>query len=158
MENKMKFKRLGTVLLAVLAVACLASISCVSNGETGDDNDDANKPNFVQETCPGCVRDEQVTASGKVTGYRFYSYVKNIGGAGKIGMTIGVGSSSASQEFTVTAGTSYTFRASVTVQAKSTAQFTYQAKFPGTAGYTDTHPINGYDFTGGPSDLQLNPR
>ena len=58
----------------------------------------------------------------------------------------------------MTANTSYIFRATVTVQAKSTASFTYQAKFPGTAGYTDTHPINGYDFTGGPSDLQLNPR
>jgi len=144
-------------LVMVLAVALLVAGSCVKSGEN-DNGDDSDNPNFIQEACSGCLKDEQIISAGKVTGYRFYSYVKNIGGAGKIGMTIGVGSSSASKEFTVAAGTSYTFRATVAVQAKGSASFTYQAKFPGTAGYTDTHPISGYDFTGGPSDLQLNPR
>ena len=149
----MKSKRLWLVL--VLAVALLAPGACKNLGSPDGDGDDEDDPSFVQETCTGCMRDEQITSGGLVTGYRFYSYVKNIGGTGKIGMTIGVGSSTASKEFNVTAGKSYTFRAMVTVQQKATASFTYMAKFPGKAGYTDSHAISGYDFTGGPSNLEF---
>lgn len=152
----MKSKRIGFVLL--LAIALMGTVSCVSNSNDNDGDDDADKPNFVQETCSGCPQDEQIKSGGTVTGYRFYSYVKNIGAAGKIGMTISAGSGSASKEFNVAANTSYVFTATVTVQAQSSASFTYMAKFPGDAGYTDTHSISGYKCTGGPSDLQLNPR
>ena len=76
----MKSKRIWLVMVLAMGTWCLASCSCVTGG--GDDgNDDAEKPNFVQETCSGCVRDEQIKSAGKVTGYRFYSYVKNIGGS-----------------------------------------------------------------------------
>ncbi len=144
-------------LVMVLAVSLLHASSCGKSDENGN-GDDSDNPNFIQETCSGCVRDEPFIINGKVTGYRFYSYVKNIGGTGKIGMSIGVGSNTASKEFAVTADTSYVFTATVTVEEKSTASFTYMANFPGTAGYTDSHTITGYDCTGGPSDLQLNPR
>lgn len=144
-------------LVMVLAVSLLLASSCGKSGENGG-GDDSDNPNFIQETCSGCMRDEPFITNGKITGYRFYSYVKNIGATGRIGMSIGVGSSTASKEFAVTAGTSYVFTSTVTVEEKSTASFTYLANFPGTPGYTDTHAINGYDCTGGPSDLQLNPR
>jgi hypothetical protein len=156
-KKESKMKSMHIWLAMILAVTILGGSSCNKNGDNGN-GDDSDLPSFVQEACSGCVRDEPISSGGKVTGYHFYSYVKNNGGSGKIGMTIGVGTSTASKEFTVTANTSYTFRATVTVQEKSTSSFTYQAKFPGPAGYTDSHPINGYDFTGGPSDLQLNPR
>jgi len=148
----MKSKHLWLVL--VLAIAFLGASTCFKKSDNG--TDDADDPNFVQETCSGCVTDEQIKSGSTVTGYRFYSYVKNSGGTGKIGMTISAGSGSASKEFAVIAGTSYVFTATVTVQAKSSASFTYMAKFPGTAGYTDTHSVSGYTCTGAPYDLQLN--
>ena len=152
----MKFRKL--VFTCVLALACLACFSCVSNGDGGDDNDDLLLPNFVKESCSGCPTDEKIMAGSTVTGYRFYSYIKNTGAAGKVSMSIGAGNRTASKEFSVTAGTSYVFQSTVTVTAKSSASFTYLAKFPGTPGYTDTHVVNGYDCTGGPSNLQMNPR
>ena len=91
-------------------------------------------------------------------GFRFISYVKNIGGSGKIGMSISSTKGAAAKEFTVTANTSYVFSADVPAEAKSSASFTYSAKFPGSAGYTDSRTKNGYDCTGAPSNLQLNPR
>jgi hypothetical protein len=151
----MKWMRIWLVM--VLAVTLLGASTCFKKSDNGD-ADDADDPDFIQETCSGCVKDEQITSGGTVTGYRFYSYVKNIGGTGKIGMTISAGSGTASKEFAVTANTVYVFTATVTVQAKSSASFTYMARFPGKADYTDSHAINGYDCTGGPSDLQLNPR
>lgn len=146
----MKLKHLGIVLVMV----CLASFSCVTSGEA-DDNDDSNPPNFIKDTCSGCTSEENI---GNVTGIRFFSYVKNTGGSGKISMTIGAGDKSASKEFNVTAGTSYVFQASVPVEKSSTTSFTYQAKFPGSSGYTDTHAISGYHVTGAPFDLQMNPK
>jgi len=152
----MKSKRLWPALL--LTISLLGVVSCVTGGDDGNGDDDAVVPNFVQETCSGCIKDEAITSGGTISGYRFYSYVKNSGGSGKINMTIGAGSSTASKEFTVTAGTSYVFHCWVSVQANATASFTYQARFPGTAGYTDSHTINGYNCSGGPFDMQLNPR
>jgi hypothetical protein len=151
----MKSKHIWLIML--LAFALLRASSCFKKDDNGD-GDDSKDPDFIQETCSGCLRDEQIKTDGKVTGYRFYSYVKNIGGSGKIGMTISTKSGTATNQFDVVAGTSYTFRATVTVQEMSTASFTYLAKFPGTAGYTDSHPISGYDCTGNPKDLQLTPR
>ena len=66
-------------------------------------------------------------------GFRFISYVKNIGGSGKIGMNISSTKGTAAKEFTVTANTSYVFSADVPAVAKSTASFTYLAKFPGSS-------------------------
>ena len=144
-------------LVMVLAVPLLLASSCGKSGEDGN-GDGSDNPNFIQETCSGCMKDEPLISDGKVSGYRFYSYVKNIGATGTIGMSIGVGSSTASKQFAVTAGTSYVFTATVTVEEMSTTSFTYLANFPGDAGYTDSHTINGYHCTGGPSDMQLNPR
>ncbi|MBU4404089.1 MAG: hypothetical protein L6428_12585 [Candidatus Aminicenantes bacterium] len=146
----MKLKHLGIVLVMV----CLASFSCVTSSET-DDNNDSNPPNFVSDPCAGCKAEENI---GNVTGIRFFSYVKNTGGSGKISMTIGAGDKNASKEFNVTAGTSYVFQASVPVEKSSTTTFTYQAKFPGSSGYTDTHAVSGYHVTGAPFDLQMNPK
>jgi|GEM_PF-3461767 len=146
----MKLKHLGIVLVMV----CLASFSCVTSGEA-DNNDDSNPPNFIKDTCSGCPSEENI---GNVTGIRFFSYVKNTGGSGKISMSIGAGDKSASKEFNVTAGTSYVFQASVPVEKSSTTSFTYQAKFPGSSGYTDTHAVSGYHVTGAPFDLQMNPK
>ena len=139
-------------LVMVLAVAILGASTCSKNNENGN-GDDADLPNFVQETCSGCAQESVLT-----NGFRFFSYVKNIGGSGKIGMSISSTKGSASKEFTVTANTSYVFSADVPAQAKSSASFTYMAKFPGKAGYTDSRTKNGYDCTGAPANLQLNKR
>ncbi|TFG80191.1 MAG: hypothetical protein E4H23_03345 [Chrysiogenales bacterium] len=146
----MKLKHLGIVLVMV----CLTSFSCVTSSET-DDNNDSNPPNFVKDACSGCTSEENI---GNVTGIRFFSYVKNNGGSGKISMTIGAGDKSATKQFDVTAGTRYVFHASVPVEKSSTATFTYSAKFPGSPGYTDTHTISGYHHMGAPFDLQMNPK
>jgi len=146
----MKSKHLWLIL--VLAVTLLGPVSCKTSSENGD-GDDSEKPNFVQDTCAGCPVESVLS-----TGFRFISYVKNIGGAGKISMTIGSSKGNASKEFTVAANTSYTFSADVPAQAKATASFTYSAKFPGSAGYTDVRTKNGYDCTGAPNNLQLNAR
>jgi hypothetical protein len=149
----MKHKTLAFVLLLVLA--CLASPSCVTSSGDGDNNDGGNKPDFVQDTCSGCAKEEYLPSSSNATSIIFYSYVKNNGGAGKISMTIGAEGNTATAQFDVTAGTSYVFQATVPVEKSSTSSFTYSAKFPGSPGYTDTHSISGYHHTGAPSDLQL---
>ncbi len=146
----MKSMRIWLVMF--LAIAILGASTCAKNDDNGG-GDDADLPNFVQETCAGCVQ-ESVLASG----FRFFSYVKNIGGSGKIGMSISSTKGSASKEFTVTANTSYVFSADVPAQTKSSASFTYMAKFPGKAGYTDSRTKNGFDCTGAPANLQLNKR
>jgi hypothetical protein len=150
-------KSMRICLVLVLAIALLQASSCFKKGENGD-GDDSEKPNFIQDTCSGCPNQENIPASGSVTGMRFYSYVKNIGGSGKIGMSIGAGNGNASKEFDVTAGTRYVFHCTVSVEKSDTITFSYSAKFPGTPGYTDTRTIPGYHVTGGPSDLQLDPR
>ena len=129
----MKLKHLGIVLVMV----CLASFSCVTSGEADEDNNETKTPNFIKDTCSGCTSEENI---GNVTGIRFFSYVKNTGGSGKIGMTIGAGDKSATREFNVTAGTSYVFQASVPVEKSSSSSFTYQAKFPGSTR------IYGYSY------------
>ena len=139
-------------LAMLLAVTILGGSSCDKNGGNGN-GDDSDLPNFVQENCAGCAQ-ESVLANG----FRFISYVKNIGGSGKIGMTISNSKGNATKEFSVTANTSYVFSADVPAQAQSSASFTYMAKFPGKAGYTDSRTKNGYDCTGAPANLQLNPR
>ncbi len=141
-------------LVMVLAVAILGASTCSKNNDNDNgDGDDADLPNFVQEACPGCTQ-ESVLANG----FRFFSYEKKIGGSGKIGMSISSTKGTAAKEFTVTANTSYVFSADVPAQAKSSASFTYMAKFPGSAGYTNTRTKNGYDCTGAPANLQLNSR
>jgi hypothetical protein len=142
-------------LASVLLLSGLIAISCVT--ATGDNGggDENNPPNFISDPCAGCPKEEYISGN---TAIRFFSYVKNNGGAGKISMTIGAGSGSATQQFTVTAGTSYVFQASVPVQASAASSFTYQAQFPGTAGYTDSHTITGFRTTGSPYDLQMNPK
>jgi len=149
----MKCKQLFFV--SVLFMASLIAISCVTSGGDGDDNDVIDPPSFTSDTCGGCPVQENI---GSVTGIRFFSYVKNIGGSGKISMTIGSGTNTATQQFDVTAGTSYAFQASVPVEASATSSFTYQALFPGPTGYTDSRAINGFRVTGAPFNLQMNPR
>lgn len=139
-------------LVMVLAVAILGASTCSKNNDDGN-GDDADLPNFVQEACSGCTQENVLT-----NGFRFISYVKNIGGSGKIGMSISSTKGNAAKEFTVTANTSYVFSADVPAVAKSSASFTYLAKFPGKAGYTDSRTKNGYDCTGAPANLQLNKR
>jgi hypothetical protein len=149
----MKSKHL--FLSLVLLMASLIAISCKTSGEPGDDNDNTKTPNFVKEACAGCKAEENI---GNVTGIRFFSYIKNTGGSGKISMTIDSGNGNATREFNVTAGTSYVFQASVPVEKSSTSSFTYSAKFPGSPGFTDTHKVTGYHVTGAPFDLQMNPK
>jgi hypothetical protein len=146
----MKSMRIWLVMF--LAIAILGASTCAKNDDNGG-GDDADLPNFVQETCSGCTQETELTDS-----FRFFSYVKNIGGSGKIGMSISSTKGTAAQEFTVTANTSYVFSADVPAQAQSSASFTYMAKFPGKAGYTDSRTKNGFDCTGAPANLQLNPR
>ncbi len=55
----------------------------------------------------------------------------------------------------MTAGTSYVFQATVPCVKQSNATFTYSAKFPGTAGYTDTRTEPGYHHTGAPFGMQF---
>jgi hypothetical protein len=152
----MKFKRLGTVLVLAMAIACLASFSCVTNRNANDGNDDGKTPNFVKDPSAGSFKFEEIKSGGIVTGIRFISYVKNIGGTGKIGMTIGAAGQSTTKEFNVQAATSYIFKASVPAKASSTKSFTYSVKFPGAPGCTDSQTMAGYDCTGAPFDLQLN--
>lgn len=149
-ENKMKSMRIFLVM--VLAIALLGASTCAKNS---DDNggDDADDPNFIQESCPGCPQETALA-----NGFRFFSYVKNIGGSGKIGMTISNSKGNATKEFSVTANTSYVFSADVPAQAKSSSSFTYMAKFPGKAGYTDSRTKNGYDCTGAPANMVMNKR
>lgn len=149
----MKFIRL--FLLLVLLMTCLIASTCVNSNDDPNDPDPNNPPNFVADACAGCPAQENI---GSVTGITFFSYVKNIGGAGKISMTIGAGSENATQQFDVTAGTSYIFKASVNVEKLSSASFTYSAKFPGKPGYTDTHNVTGYHHTGAPFNLQMTPK
>jgi hypothetical protein len=148
----MKSKRL--FLAAMLIVASLVAVSCKIGGGNGD-NDETDPPNIVGDPCGGCKTEENI---GNVTGIRFFSYVKNIGGDGDITMTIASSSGSTSQKFNLKAATSYVFQASVPVEASASSSFTYQAQFPGTPGYTDTHAISGYRTTGSPYDLQMNPK
>jgi hypothetical protein len=152
-RRQMKFIRLS--LLLALLMTCLIASTCVNSGDDPDDPDPANLPNFVKDACAGCP--DQVNI-GNVTGITFFSYVKNIGGAGKISMTIGTTGNTTTQQFDVTAGTSYIFQASVHVEKLTTATFTYSAKFPGTAGYTDTRTVTGYHHTGAPFNLRMDPK
>jgi hypothetical protein len=131
---QMKFKHL--LLLMVLLMAGLIAISCVTTSGENGGNDETNLPNFANDPCVGCPLQEDI---GSVTGIRFFSYVKT-------------------QQFDVTAGTSYAFQASVPVEASAQSSFTYSALFPGTAGYTDSRTINGYRVNGAPFNLQMNPR
>ena len=117
------------------------------------DGDENNPPNFVHDPCGGCPAEEYI---GSVTGIRFFSYVKNIGGDGDITMNIASSTGSTSKKFSVKAGTSYVFQASVPVAASASTSFTYQAQFSGTPGYTDTHAISGFRTTGSPFDMQMN--
>ena len=145
-------KSMRIFLVMVLAIGLLGASTCAKKNND-DDGNDADLPNFIQESCPGCPQ-ETVLASG----FRFISYVKNIGGSGKIGMSISNSKGSATKEFSVAANTSYVFSADVPAQAKSSASFTYMAKFPGAAGYTDSRTKNGFDCTGAPTNLQLTAR
>jgi hypothetical protein len=83
--------------------------------------------------------------------------VKNIGGSGKISMTISSGESATGQ-YDVTAGTRYVFQATVPCVKQSNTTFYYSAKFPGTPGYTDNRSEPGYHHTGAPNHMQLNPK
>jgi len=148
----MKSKYLFFVLIVL--IASLIAVSCKTSGDV-DDPDDSKLPNFAVDSCPGCPTQENI---GSVTGLRFFSYVKNNGGDGKISMTIGAGTNTTTKEFSVKAGIRYVFQASVPVEKSSTTTFTYLAKFPGTPGYTDSHTVTGYHVTGAPFDLQLNPK
>jgi len=144
-------KSMRVWLVMVLAAAILSAGTCVKKSD--DNGNDADLPNFIHESCPGCPQ-ETVLANG----IRFISYVKNIGGSGKIGMTISNSKGSATKEFSVTANTSYVFSADVPAQAKSSASFTYLAKFPGQAGYIDSRTKDGYDCTGAPANLVFSER
>ncbi|MBN2345519.1 MAG: hypothetical protein JXO51_03950 [Candidatus Aminicenantes bacterium] len=148
----MKLKSLPMVL--ILAWACMAAVSCVTSGETGG-NDDEKLPDFVQDSCAGCADQEFIREGGIVTGIRFFSYVKNTGGSGKISMSIASSGGNATRQFDVTAGSRYVFQASVPVETSNTSSFTYMAQFPGTPGYKDTHNVTGYRCTGAPYDLKL---
>jgi hypothetical protein len=146
----MKLKHLFLAL--VLLMAGLITLSCVTSGGDDGGGGGTDQPNFVADSCGGCPAEEYIG----VTAIRFFSYVKNDGADGTITMTIGSSSGSASQQFAVTAGTKYTFQATVPVEVSASTTFTYIAQFAG--GYTDSHTISGYHVTGAPYNLQMNPR
>lgn len=152
----MKFKHLGMVLLLAMAIVCLASFSCVTGGGEGDD-EDAKIPDFVQDTATGLTV-QYIPSSSNATSITYFSYVKNIGGKGKISMTLGATGNTATAQFDVTAGTNYVFQATVPVEKSATFSYTYLAKFPGTPGYTDTRSEPGYHHTGAPQNMQLTPK
>jgi hypothetical protein len=153
----MKCKHLSLVLVLVVAIACLASFSCVKGGGDDNNNDDSAKPNFVADTVTGSIR-QCTPADPNATSITYYSYVKNIGGKGKISMTLGATGNTATAQFDVTAGTRYVFQATVSCVKQSNTTFTYSAQFPGTPGYLDTRTEPGYHHTGAPHDIQLNPK
>lgn len=138
-------------LACTVLLAGLMAVSCVGIGDGGDD-DVTDLPNFVSDPCGGCKTVEYTSA----TVITFFSYVKNNGGDGTITITIDSGSGSSTMQFTVKAGASYVFQASVPVVASSTTSFTYQAVFAGSPGYTDSYSISGYHVTGAPFNLQMN--
>jgi hypothetical protein len=149
----MKIKHLFLVL-AMLMMGLIA-VSCVTTGgDDGDGGDVTNPPNFVSDACGGCPADQMIGT----TGITFFSYVRNNGGDGDVSMTIDAGNGSTTQKFTVKAGTSYTFQASVPVSVSSSTSFTYYAQFPGTPGYTDSHAKSGYHVTGAPYGMQFTAR
>ena len=139
----MRLKHFGIVLVMV----CLASFSCITSGEADEDNNETKTPNFVKDTVTGSET-LYTPSNSNATSITYYSYVKNIGGSGKISMTIGAEGNTATAQFDVTAGTSYVFQATVPVVKQSNTTFTYSAKFPGTPGYTDTRTEPGYHHTG----------
>lgn len=151
----MKFKRLGRVLVLAMAVTCLASFSCAKGGGDGDD-DNSKTPNFVADTVTGPIR-QCSPADPNATSITYYSYVKNIGGSGKISMTISSGDEATAQ-YDVTTGTSYVFQATVPCVKQSNATFFYSARFPGTPGYTDQRSEPHYHHTGAPKNMQLTPK
>ncbi len=138
------------LLVTLLALGMLSASSCMGNKDDDGNGDATEEPNFVESACAGCTQETALA-----NGFRFISYVKNIGGSGKIGMTISTSKGSASKEFTVTANTVYQFSCDVPAEAKASAAFTYIVKFPGKAGYTDARTKTGYDCTGAPSNLQM---
>ena len=146
----MKLKHL--FLAAVVLMAGLIAVSCATSSNGGGGGGGTDQPNFVADSCGGCPAEEYIG----VTAIRFFSYVKNDGGDGTISMTIGNSSGSATQQFTVTAGTKYTFQSTVPVEVSASTTFTYQAQFAG--GYIDSHTISGYHVTGAPYNLQMTPR
>lgn len=150
-EDKMKTMRF--FLVVVLALGILNTSSCLGKGDDDDNGNDSEDPNFVQSACAGCPQEEALA-----NGFRFFSYVKNVGGSGKIGMTISNSKGSATKEFNVVANTTYVFSADVPAVAKSSASFTYIVRFPGKAGYTDTRTKAGFDCTGAPTNLRLEER
>ncbi len=143
-------KTMRIFLVALLALGILGASTCMENKGDDDDNNNTEEPNFVESACVGCTLETALA-----NGFRFFSYVKNIGGGGKIGMTITTSKGSATKEFTVTANTTYVFSCDVPAEAKSGAAFTYIVKFPGKAGYTDARTKAGYDCTGAPSNMQM---
>jgi len=145
-------KTIRFLLIAVIALGILNASSCLGGGDDNNGND-SEEPNFIESASGGSPL-ETVLANG----FRFHSYVKNIGGSGKIGMTITNSKGSAAKEFNVTANTSYVFSCDVPAEAKSSAGFTYIAKFPGKAGYTDARTKPGYDCTGAPTNMQFQER
>jgi hypothetical protein len=148
----MRFKHL--FLASVLLMAGLIASSCATSSNNGGGGGGTGIANFSADTCAGCPPEEYVG----LTAIRFFSYVKNNGDDGTVSMTIGAGNNTATQQFTVTAGTKYTFQATVPVEVSASTTFTYLAQFPGTPGYTDSHTINGYHVTGAPYNLQMTPR
>src|SRR5512136_334412 len=110
-----------------LALACLLNVSCKTSDET--DGDGTKSPNFVADACSGCPAEQLLSEGGVVTAIRFFSYVKNTGGSGKINMSIANSLGSASKEFAVAAGISYTFQSTVPVAASGSSSFTYLAAF-----------------------------
>ncbi|MCX6554594.1 MAG: hypothetical protein NTZ12_06195 [Candidatus Aminicenantes bacterium] len=148
----MKFKHLFLAL--VLLMAGLIAISCVSSSGDDGDGDGTNPPNFVGDACGGCPAEQYIGSTGII----FFSYVKNNGGDGTVSMTIGSGSNTTTQQFNVSAGTKYSFQASVPVEVSASTSFTYLAQFPGTPGFTDSHAISGYHVTGAPSGMQFTAR
>lgn len=143
-------KTMRILLVSLLALGMLSASSCMGNKDDDDNGNPTEEPNFVESACAGCTQ-ETVLANG----FRFISYVKNIGGSGKIGMSISTNKGSATKEFTVTANTVYQFSCDIPAEAKSGSSFTYIVKFPGKAGYTDARTKTGYDCTGAPSNLQM---
>jgi hypothetical protein len=147
----MKLKHLFLVL-ALLMMGLIAGSCVTAGGDDGDGGDPANPPNFVSDACGGCPAEQMIGT----TGITFFSYVRNNGGDGDVTMSIDAGNGSTTQKFTVKAGTSYTFQASVPVSVSSSTSFTYYAQFPG--GYTDSHAKSGYHVTGAPYGMQFTAR
>lgn len=98
----------------LLAIVLLGLVSIIGTGGGGGGGDGGDSgPNIVSDTCSillasgGCLSNVYNYSNGLITGVTSYVYVKNIGGAGMIDITVSAGGYTEIKQFAVEADTRY---------------------------------------------------